>query len=406
MPDDSHLPYPGNSFLSSPEASLPAPANDQEGYPPDLGNEDANPLSGFGLCLSGGGYRAMLFHLGTLWRLNDLGILPKLTRISSVSGGSITAAYLALRWNQLTWENGRAKDFQPYVVEPVCSLADHTLDESAIGLGILLPGQSISDRVARAYRKHLFGNCTLQDLPDDQAGHPAFIINATNVQTGALFRFSRRYMADYRVGRVENPRLSLADAVTASSAFPPVLSPMRLKLKAGLMRPMDGTDLHQEPFTTNIVLTDGGVYDNLGLETVWKRCAKVIVSDGGGQMGAEEAPASNWAQHALRINGLIDNQVRALRKRQVVDSFVSGLREGTYFRMRSNIADFKAPSLLACPFPRTQELAMTPTRLKKMPRALQYRIINWGYAVCDAAVRTWADASLPPPRDFPLPGGV
>lgn len=42
---------------------------------------------GTALCLSGGGYRAMLFHIGVLWRLNEIGWLPKLDRISSVSGG-------------------------------------------------------------------------------------------------------------------------------------------------------------------------------------------------------------------------------------------------------------------------------------------------------------------------------
>jgi NTE family protein len=48
------------------------------------------PMPGIALCLSGGGFRAMLFHLGTLWRLNEFGYLPKLKLISSVSGGSIT----------------------------------------------------------------------------------------------------------------------------------------------------------------------------------------------------------------------------------------------------------------------------------------------------------------------------
>src|SRR5208282_640505 len=52
---------------------------------------------GTALCLSGGGYRAMLFHLGSLWRLNEAGLLRKLNRISSVSGGSITAGMLGLQ---------------------------------------------------------------------------------------------------------------------------------------------------------------------------------------------------------------------------------------------------------------------------------------------------------------------
>jgi NTE family protein len=56
---------------------------------------------GVGLALSGGGFRATLFHLGALWRLNELGWLPKLDRISSVSGGSITSGLLAVRWTGL-----------------------------------------------------------------------------------------------------------------------------------------------------------------------------------------------------------------------------------------------------------------------------------------------------------------
>lgn len=51
---------------------------------------------GIGLCLSGGGYRAALFHLGALKRLNEFGILAKLRTISSVSGGSISSGLSAM----------------------------------------------------------------------------------------------------------------------------------------------------------------------------------------------------------------------------------------------------------------------------------------------------------------------
>jgi NTE family protein len=56
-----------------------------------------------GLALSGGGSRATLFHLGTRWRPNELGFLPKLDRVSSVSGGSITAGVLASRCDAWTF---------------------------------------------------------------------------------------------------------------------------------------------------------------------------------------------------------------------------------------------------------------------------------------------------------------
>src|SRR6185369_9148895 len=95
--------------------------------------------------------------------------------------------------------------------------------------GILMPRRSISEEVIEAYRDHLFGNATLQDLPANDKG-PRFIINATNVQTKVRWRFIRPYMGDYRVGLIKNPTTELAVAVAASSAFPPFLSPAQLEL--------------------------------------------------------------------------------------------------------------------------------------------------------------------------------
>ena len=67
------------------------------------------PADGVALCLSGGGYRAMLFHVGVVWRLHDAGWLKRLDRVSSVSGGSITAGALALAWPQLGGRGARAR---------------------------------------------------------------------------------------------------------------------------------------------------------------------------------------------------------------------------------------------------------------------------------------------------------
>ncbi len=372
-------------------------------YPPAFAAGDREPEKGIGLCLSGGGYRAMLFHLGSLWRLNELGFLPKLDRISSVSGGSITSAFLGMQWEGLDWRDGVAADFSDSVVEPIRNLAGRTIDCWAIGLGMLSPFSTISQRVEKAYRRHLYGDATLQDLPDEDAGHPRFVINATNVQSGAIWRFSRPYMADWRVGRVNQPETSLALAVAASSAFPPFLSPTRMKFKEGQVRDMAGTDLHREPYTRTVILSDGGVYDNLGLETVWKRYRTVLVSDGGGQMGPQKKPSGDWARHAYRTNQLIDNQVRSLRKRQIVSSFELGAREGTYWRIRGRIEGYPAPDTLPCPYDRTVELAGTPTRLKKLSDRRQERLINWGYALCDAGIRRYVDPSRPAPADFPYP---
>lgn len=365
-------------------------------------SEARQPDPGTGLCLSGGGYRAMVFHVGVLWRLYEAGRLKPLKRISSVSGGSISSAVLALSWSNLSFDPAKLEaDFVPQVVDPVRKLAGHTLDANAVLGGIFLPG-TIADRVAASYRKHLLGDATLQSLPDE----PRFIINATSVQSGALWRFSKPYMGDYRVGRVMQPTLPLATAVAASSAFPPVLSPVTIELDPTSFLPSSGEDLQKDPYDSSVVLTDGGVYDNLGLETVWKRYDTVLVSDGGGKMQPEPEPHADWARHAYRVLDLVDNQVRSLRKRQVVGAYKDGSRKGAYWGIRTDIREYGqgAAPTLPCPFNRTTELANLPTRLERMEPELQDRLINWGYAVCDAALRRYVDPALPQPAGFPYPG--
>jgi NTE family protein len=339
----------------------------------------------------------MLFHLGALWRLNELGQLPKLDRISSVSGGSILAAALGLAWPSLDFDgDGVGRSFEAAVVEPVRKFAGRTIDAPSILTGLLTPA-SISGRVTAAYRKGLYGSKTLQDLPE----RPRFVINATNVQSKALWRFSREYAWDYRVGKISRPKIELAVAVAASSAFPPFLSPVRLKIAESDYTPGTGTDLQRAPYTTDVQLTDGGVYDNLGLETAWKHCRTVLVSDGGGLIGAEENPGGDWARHAGRIVNLLDSQVRSLRKRQVIGSFQSGARLGAYWGVRSDIAKYGLADALPFPLERSSELAATPTRLAAIDGNRQEKIVNWGYAVCDAALRAHVDRSFPRPDKLP-----
>jgi len=358
---------------------------------------------GAGLCLSGGGYRAMLFHLGSLWRLHETGMLFSLNRISSVSGGSITSAVLALAWKHLIVD-GTRDTFEARVVLPIRELARHTVDVKAVLTGLLLPG-SIGEKVAKAYDEILFHGATLQDLPNT----PRFVINATNVQSAALWRFSKPYMGDYRVGRIDNPSLPIALAVAASSAFPPVLSPLTIKLNPSTFKPNSGEDLQRPPFTSDVVLADGGVYDNLGLETVWKRYRTVLVSDAGAKIKPEEKPKQDWALHAYRVLDLIDNQVRSLRKRALIASYQAkpedpSKRLGAYWGIGTDYQQYsgRATSLRLDP-KRTQELATVATRLKRMDEEMQERLINWGYAVTDAALRTYVDAELDQPVRFPYP---
>jgi len=369
-----------------------------QSIPPDA--EDRSPLEPTpALCLSGGGYRAMVFHIGAIWRLYETGLLKDIKRISSVSGGSITAGQLAIVWNSLSFKPDTThSDLIPKFVDPLRNFASVTIDAESVILGALLPG-SIGDRISAAYDEHLFKGKTLQDMPDE----PRFVINATNVQSAALWRFMKPYMRDYRVGKVAKPKIPLAQAVAASSAFPPVLSPFELRLEDHQYEPNTGMDLQRPPFTTRVVLSDGGVYDNLGLETAWKRHQTVLVSDAGGKIQPEEEPETDWPRHSYRVLNLIDNQVRSLRQRQVIDSFTSGAREGAYWGIRTDVADYQLLDALDCPVARTKQLAELPTRLKRLDDLTQERLINWGYAVCDAALRKHLDPALQPKPAFPYP---
>jgi NTE family protein len=363
------------------------------------------PEEGIGLCLSGGGYRAMLFHTGALLRLNELGLLKKLNRVASVSGGSITAGVLALNWKRLQFDAaGRASNLRDLLVVPVQNLADQTIDRGSILSGVLLPG-SVSDRIIAHYREILFGKATLQDLPDDSEG-PRFIITATNVQSGVLVRMSRPYLADYRVGLIRHPKISLAAAVAASSAFPPVLSPAEIDVDPKDFVKDARCDLQKEPYTDTMVLSDGGVYDNLGMEPVWKRYKTILVSDGGGQMQPEPEPAGDWARHSMRILEIVDNQVRSLRKRHLIQSYIDKDRSGTYWGIRTNIANYQVTEPLPAPHNATLELANTATRLKRLPEDRQQLLMNWGYAVCDAAIRKHAASLIAngsPKAAYPFP---
>ena len=340
----------------------------------------------------------MLFHLGAFLRLFELGLLQKASRISSVSGGSITSAKVGLEWKRLKTRD----DFFSYVVEPIRSVAGTCIDIRAIALG--LPVGRVAEHVAASYRKMLFEGATLQKLP----GNPEFVINATNMETGTLWRMSRAMMADWKVGEIDRPELLLADAVAASSAFPPVLSPYILRVDPSKFSRKFTKD---ERLLTNISLADGGVYDNLGLETVWKAYRNVLVSNAGAQLDPDPSPSRGLVSQFKRAIDIIYGQVGSLRQRQLIASFTAkqgerGWRRGTYWGIGSDVRHYKLPGALPAPIKRTTELARLPTQLRPFGKGLDERLINWGYSICDTAVRKHFGQANDPPAQFPYPGGV
>jgi len=335
-----------------------------------------------GLCLSGGGYRAMLYHAGALKRLNDIGALPRIAEFASVSGGSITAGMLACAWPRLQFDKaGACTNLETEVITPLSSFAKITVDVPAILIGFL-PGLAAADRIAAAYDSHLFHGAGLQDLPDS----PRFTFMATNLQTGSGWRFAKAYAADFRVGQIVRPRFGLAHVVAASSAFPPFLSPLRFSFAGHAVEATEGADLHRPPFTRGAVLTDGGVYDNLGLERVWKRCRTVLVSNAGRTVPEIGRPTGRWFGQAYRTVNIVLQQAENSRRRILFGMGNLGQREVAYWSIDTPNSHYGTVAANALSDEGSRRAAATPTRLARLADDEIALLLRAGYENCRASL--------------------
>ncbi|WP_431264820.1 patatin-like phospholipase family protein [Roseateles chitinivorans] len=346
--------------------------------------------SGIALALSGGGFRAVLFHVGVLWRLNELGALGKLARISSVSGGSITSGLLSVRWPRLAFgADGHSALFEAEVAAPLREFCARNIDVASVLSGAFNPFRSAGEAVADEYRKRLGLDASLQSLPDD----PRFVFNATNYATGVSFRFSKPYAGDYRIGLIPKPRFDVATAVACSSAFPPVLAPIELDVRPEDFTKVDGADLYDQiDYRRRLMLADGGVYDNLGLETVWGRYETVLVSDAGKPFDIDAGIGTMAPRQLMRTMDIGLNQALALRKRMLISAYARGDAKGAFWAIDTDMADYPATEEPTLPvaLARVADLAAIRTRLDRFKEQEQCELINWGYAVSDAAVRSRA----------------
>jgi NTE family protein len=358
-----------------------------------------------GLALSGGGYRASLFSLGSLCRLNDAGLLGQIDRITSVSGGSILAGVLAHRWRQLRFENGRASNFNEEVMAPVQAFCSHTIDVELGLKGLLNPFKSAGDYLVGFYKKHLFGDTTLKQLATPADGAPLFTFYATNLQTGRSFRFQQDKLADWKIGEALALEVPLALAVAASSAFPPLFSPILLHSEVADWT--GGALTGHDKLRQRIALADGGIYDNMGLEQLMGGGSGstdiVLVSDAGAPFAIEEEPHEDYVRQLGRVRDILIDQTRALRKRWLIDQFEHHRRGGAYWGVTTKIGDYEAGDPLVQDSTVTNTLDDVPTRLAAFEPLLQGRLINWGYALCDAALRTKAGLNVAPATGLPCP---
>ena len=245
-----------------------------------------NRVRNVGLALSGGGSRAIAFHLGCLRALHDIDLLNRVQVISSVSGGSVISAMYAYASDPF-WKfdeqvvkllrRGLQRDIIREMVKPV-SIWRYLQNSFAACSSFLFhmpfrflqfivqPGVTPQFRpppvrtfnrtegFRNVIAKSLFGETLVRDVARDSL-HT--VINATELRTGSAFRFGSKESGCWRFGKIAPDDALVADAVVASAAYPVFLPALERKYR--FTKDESITDL------TRVLLTDGGVFENLGV---------------------------------------------------------------------------------------------------------------------------------------------
>ena len=311
-------------------------------------------LGKVGLSLSGGGFRASLFHIGVLARLAEQDILRRVEVLSCVSGGSIIGAHYYLELRHLlqskTDEEITRKDYVDLVQRVEARFLQGVQRNVRMRALASLPANLrmiFSSKYSRTHRLGELYEAEIFSLVSDggagqpryldqleihpkgapegfhprwdnwqrRAKVPALVLNATSLNTGHLWQFTGSFMGEpascinasvdgnYRLRRMwygEAPplfrKMRLGYAVAASSCVP------------GLFEPLQFTGLYPD---ITVSLVDGGVHDNQGVIGVMEQgCDNLIVSDASGQMDQEDAPSSGFLNVVSRSNSVLQARLR------------------------------------------------------------------------------------------------
>ena len=235
-----------------------------------------------GLSLSGGGFRATLFHLGVVRLLRDAKLLKNVTHVCSVSGGSILGAHLVQHWEKYTSDApsspGKSDQFDETAHE-IVKLAKYDL-RGRITRRLFVSflyrlirrrakSKLATDLLQKMYAKNIFRDKTFASLSGDEdsaqsyPSRPYLHILTTDLNTTGLCSFTNEgFSRDIDPSSQDLPELApthqtpLSLAVAASSAFPALFPPMAV----------DAVDLGiAQTKHWEASLSDGGVYDNLGV---------------------------------------------------------------------------------------------------------------------------------------------
>jgi NTE family protein len=265
-----------------------------------------------GIALSGGGIRATIFHLGVFKYLAEKGLMSRVAHVSSVSGASLCVALIFAK-NGNVWPSDQ--DYLEKVLPKIeTAILNNNIQRAALFRLLFLPwywGNHVS-LIARMIREKWQVKGSLQNLADS----PVWDINCTTVETGNRFRLRKDSMGDYELGYVKNPDLPIADVAAASAGFPILIGPYALDTRK--------FQWDKKPRENTYHLWDGGVYDNMGLEALYKSgkgltsgVNYLIISNASGPIEYMERKSNLSAKNLKRLLDIAMDQVNALRGRDV-----------------------------------------------------------------------------------------
>ena len=350
-------------------------------------------LGKVGLALSGGGFRASLFHIGVLAKLAELDMLRHVEVVSCVSGGSIIGAHYYLKVRELFKHKRDAEiDRNDYVklVQETCreflagvqtNIRTRVAAEFLTNLRmIFLPDYSRTMRAGELYEEKIYAEVKdgeetrprwLNDLyiqPVDEGDRfapkydnwrrkakvPILILNTTALNTGHNWQFTASWMgeppssidtaidANYRLRRMyygDAPapynRIRLGHAVPASACVPGLFEPIVLpNLYTRKADPQESVE------AIAVRLVDGGVHDNQGIMSLLEQdCNAVMVSDASGQMSDEDNPSKGVVGVPLRSNSILMARVREAEYRELEARRQSGvLRNMMFIHLKKDLA--------------------------------------------------------------------
>ena len=365
---------------------------------------------------SGGGFRATLASLGVVRLLADVGMLADLRYLSSVSGGSVANGLVATNWPELRERGFTAEAVDDLVIDPFVKRISHRSLKVSLILGIwrTIGSSTRTDLLARRFDSWFFDGLELEHL-DAQV---RWIVNASNLVSGARFTFERDVVGDYTIGLVptDGTGIHLSTATAASAAVPGAFAPLRLK---GIEFPCG-----KEP----PALLDGGAYDNTGLEAIDSeryRDTFVVSLNSGGLLRPGAYGKIPLVKELARSNSLLYRQSTALRTRSMVDRFERarvvpvgqplppGTRRGvltglaTVFPERPGPHDGRLGEWRAAHDEIVEHdgkhLAKVPTVFDELDATLCRKLVHRGWWLTGAALACYHPDRLPDPTSFEAP---